>query len=184
MVITHRDASIIASYIRPFLSLHFFRLQIQTNIYDTKMVTDIGKASHSPSSALMELVNINHEMDWSDFNHVVKFLEVNLDKVIKEVHGFDKLLIDDGKTQLNCPPAPEPGDSHGSLLLRTLIEKEGFNGILLKREFKVYDHGVDPEDEEKHKVQIREDIVKAPEKAGKPPVMTENKVTVSIYRSA
>jgi hypothetical protein len=146
------------------------------------MTTDIGKALHSPSSALMELVNINHEMDWSDFNDVVKFLEENLDKVIKEVHGFDKLLVDDGKTQLNCPPAPEPGDSHGSLLLKTLSEKLGPSGILLKREFKVYDHGVDPQDKDKHKVQIREDIVKAPEEAGNPPVMTENTVTVSIVR--
>jgi hypothetical protein len=149
------------------------------------MVTDIGKALHSPSSALMELVNINHEMDWSDFNDVVKFLEENLDKVIQEVHGFDKLLVDDGKTQLNCPPAPEPGDSHGSLLLKTLSEKLGHgSGILLKREFKVYDHGVDPEDNTKHKVHIREDIVKAPEEGqGTSPVMTENKVTVSIVRT-
>jgi hypothetical protein len=149
------------------------------------MVTDIGKASHSPSSALMELVSINHEMDWSDFNDVVKFLEENLDKVIQEVHGFHKLLIDDGKTQLNCPPAPEPGDSHGSLLLKTLSEKLGpSSGILLKREFKVYDHGVDPEDDTKHKVQIREDIVKAPEEGqGTSPVMTENMVTVSIVRT-
>jgi hypothetical protein len=147
------------------------------------VTTDVGKASHSPSSALMELVNIHHEMDWSDFNLVVQFLEENLDKVIQEVHGFGKLLIDDGKTQLNCPPAPEPGDSHGSLLLKTLSEKEGTGGILLKREFKVYDQGVDPEDQEKHKVQIREDIVKAPEEAGKPPIMTENKVTVSIVRT-
>lgn len=146
------------------------------------MTTDIGKVSHSPSSALMELVNINHEMDWCDFDKVVKFLEENLDKVIKDVHSFDKLLIDDGKTQLNCPPAPEPGDSHGSLLLKTFSEKRGPSGILLKREFKVYDHGVDPEDEEKHMVQIREDIF-APEGAGKAPVMTENEVTVSIVRS-
>jgi hypothetical protein len=148
------------------------------------MVTDIGKASHSPSSALMELVNINHEMDWSDFNDVVQFLELNLDRVIREVHSFDKLLTDDGKTQLNCPPAPEPGDSHGSLLLKTLSEKLGPSGILLKREFKVYDHGVDPDDETKHKVQIREDIVKAPEAGkGTSPVMTENKVIVSIVRT-
>jgi hypothetical protein len=145
-------------------------------------VTDVGKASNSPSSALMELVNINHEMDWLDFDDVVKFLEENIDKVIKEVHGFGKLLIDDGKTQLNCPPAPEPGDSHGSLLIKTLSEKEAPNGIVLKREFKVYDHGVDPEDEERHLVQIREDITKAPEEAGNPPVMRENKVTVSIVR--
>lgn len=148
--------------------------------------TDMAQqAPHSHTSVLMEMTNINHEMDWTDFDNVVKFLEVNLDKVITEVHSFDKLLIDDGKTQLNCPPAPEPGDSHGSLLLKTLSEKLGPSGILLKREFKVYDHGVDPADEKKHKVQIREDIVKAPEAGtgGTSPVMTENEVTVSIYRN-
>jgi len=130
-------------------------------------------------SALMELVNIDHEMDWSDFNHVVKFLEVNLDAVIKEVHGMDKLLIDDGKTQVNCPPPTEP-NAHGSLLMRTLSEKEGTDGVLAKREFKVHYLGVDPEDPEKRKIEIRENIFKAPDSADKPPIMTENVVTVSI----
>jgi hypothetical protein len=143
---------------------------------------DAGKASHSPSSALMDLVNIHHEMDWSDFDEVVKFLEGNLDRVIAEVHGFHKLLVDDGKTQLNCPPAPEAGDSHGSLLLRTLSEKEGAHGVTLKREFKVHDCGADPNQPDHHLVEIREDIVQAPTEAGKPPVMTEHAVTVSINR--
>lgn len=143
-------------------------------------VLDAGKASHSVSAALMELTNIDH---MSDFNEVVQFLSENLDKVIDEVHGFDKLLVDDGKTQLNCPPAPEPGDSHGNLLLRTLSEKEGVvGGITLKREFKVHDCGVDPDDQRKHKVEIREDVVKAAEEEGKPPVFTENVVVVSIAR--
>lgn len=145
---------------------------------------DAGKALHSPSAALMKLVNIHHELDWSDFDAVVKFLEENLDKVIHEVHhDFDKLLIDDGMTQLNCPPAPEPGDSHGSLLLRTLSEKEGSHGITVRREFKVHDSGADPDDANNRLVEIREDITKAPTEAGQPPIMTENKVTVSIPRS-
>lgn len=143
---------------------------------------DAGKALHSPSAALMDLVNIHHEMNWSDFDVVVKFLEENLDKVIAEVHGFDKLLIDDGKTQLNCPPAPEAGDSHGSLLLRTLSEKEGNHGVTMKREFKVHDCGVDPDEPNNHLVEIREDIVKAPTEVGGAPLMTENVVTVSINR--
>lgn len=147
----------------------------------TKTV-DVGKASHSPSSALMELVNIDHDMDWADFDDVVKFLETNLDKVIKEVHGFDKVLIDDGKTQLNCPPAPEAGDSHGSLLLRSLSEKEGPSGITVKREFKVHALGPDPDDPKLSKIEIREDVVKAPVEPGKPPVMTENSVIVTIER--
>ncbi|EEC43120.1 predicted protein [Phaeodactylum tricornutum CCAP 1055/1] len=132
------------------------------------------------SSSLMELVNIDHEMDWSDFDEVVKFLEENLYKVIAEVHGFDKLLVDDGKTQLNCPPAAESGDSHGNLLLRTLSEKETSSGLTLKREFKVHDCGVDPDNEDNHKVEIREDVVKAPTESGQPPAMSENVVTVSI----
>ena len=59
-------------------------------------VVDVGVESKSPSSILMSLVNINHELDWSDFDDVVKFLEENVYKVIDEVHGLDKLLLDDG----------------------------------------------------------------------------------------
>jgi hypothetical protein len=131
-------------------------------------------------SQLMELANIHHEMDWSDFDDVVKFLEANLDAVIAEVHGLDKLLIDDGKVQLNCPPPPEAGDSHGHLLLRTLSEKVGDGGITLKREFKVHSAGPDPDDANRRMVEIREDVVKAPDTAGEPPVQKENVVTVSI----
>jgi hypothetical protein len=144
-------------------------------------VVDVGVASHSPSSALMELVNINHEMDWSDFDDVVKFLEANLDNVINEVHSLDKLILDDGKTQLNCPPKPEKTDSHGNLLLKTYSEKDGPHGITLKREFKVHDAGVDPDEADNHLVNIREDIVKAPLESG-PPIHSENSVTVSICR--
>jgi hypothetical protein len=130
----------------------------------------------------MDLVNINHELDWSDFDDVVKFLESNLDGVIAEVHGLDKLLIDDGKTQLNCPPPPDSADSHGHLLLRTLSEKasDGDGGITLKREFKVHLVGPDPDDANRRLVEIREDVVKAPDTAGQPPVQSENVVTVSI----
>ena len=140
---------------------------------------DAGKANISPSAALMELVDVDH---LNDFDFVVKFLSENLDKVIKEVHGFDKLLIDNKKTQLNCPPPPEKGDSHGSLLIRTLSETEGSGGITFKREFKVHDCGVDPNDSTKHKVEIREDSVKAPDEAGKPPIMSENVTTISVVR--
>lgn len=93
-----------------------------------------------------------------------------------QVHGFDKLLIDNGKTQLNCPPAPEPGDSHGGLLIRTVSEMEGANGITLQREFKVHDLGKDPDNAALHKIEIREDIMK-------PPDMSENVTTVSIARA-
>jgi hypothetical protein len=143
-------------------------------------VLDAGKASHSPSAELMELVDVDHT---NDFEEVVRFLKENLDKVIKEVHGFDKLLVDNSKTQLNCPPPPAKGDRrHGNLLLRTLSEAEGSGGITFKREFKVHNCGVDPDDDEKHKVEIREDSMKAPDEAGKPPIMTENVVVISIVR--
>jgi hypothetical protein len=142
---------------------------------------DAGKATHSPSAEFMELVDVDH---MSDFSQVVEYLTLNLDKIINEVHGFDKLLIDNEKTQLNCPPAPEPSDSHGSLLIRTLSEKEGPFGITLKREFKVHDCGVDAENAGKHKVEIREDVVKAPYTQGQPPFMSENVLVVSITRGA
>jgi hypothetical protein len=144
-------------------------------------VIDAGAALHSPSATLMSLTNINHEMDWCDFDDVVKFLEENIDSVINEVHGFDKLLLDDGMTQLNCPPKSESSDSHGYLLLRTISEKDGQYGITMKREFKVHDLGVDPDNLDNHQIEIREDIVKAPAEAG-PPVYSENVVTVSICR--
>jgi hypothetical protein len=144
-------------------------------------VLDAGKAAHSPSAELMELVDVDHI---NDFEEVVRFLKENLDKVIKEVHGFDKLIIDNSKTQLNCPPAPEKGDSHGNLLLRTLSEAEGSGGITFKREFKVHDCGVDPDDDEKHKVEIREDSVKAPDDADKLPIMEEHVVVISIVRDS
>jgi hypothetical protein len=140
---------------------------------------DAGKALHSPSAELMELVDVDH---MSDFNQVVEYISLNLDRIIREVHGFDKLLIDNVKTQLNCPPAPEAGDSHGALLVRTLSEKEGSFGITLKREFKVHDCGVDAENPGKHKVEIREDVVMAPAAQGQVPIMTENVLVVSISR--
>jgi hypothetical protein len=142
-------------------------------------VVDMGKAMHSPSAEFMELVDVEH---MSDFKQVTEVLKANLDKIISEVHGFDKLLIDNGKTQLNCPPAPEPGDSHGSLLIRTLSEKEGSFGITLKREFKVHDCGIDTENAGMHRVEIREDVVKAPDAVGQSPDMSENVIVVSINR--
>ena len=129
-------------------------------------VLDAGEASHSPSAAFMTLVDVDH---LSDFDQVVEFLKENLYKIIQEVHGFDKLLIDNGKTQLNCPPPPDSHDSHGGLLLKTLSEKEGANGITLRREFKVHKVG------EPDSIEIREDIVG--------PETKENRVVVNIPSS-
>lgn len=108
--------------------------------------TDIGEASHSPSSELMKLVDINH---LNDFDAVVQFFKAKLNAVITEVHGFDKLVIDNGVTQLNCPPSKSPTDI-GQLLLHTLSESSDSNGITLRREFKVY--------QGKDGIEIREDI--------------------------
>jgi hypothetical protein len=134
---------------------------------------DAGDAFHSPSAELMKLVDVDH---LSDFDEVVAFLSGNLDKVISEVHGFDKLIIDNKKTQLNCPPAPEDGDSHGAELIRTLSEAQGADGVTLRREFKVHDLGVDTENPGKHKVEIREDII------GGPTGFAENVRVVSLTR--
>jgi hypothetical protein len=139
---------------------------------------DAGAASHSPSAEFMQLVDVDHQ---NDFDVVVEYLSANLDNIINEVHGFDKLLIDNGKTQLNCPPAPESGDSHGGLLIRTLSEAEGAFGITLKREFKVHDLGVE-EGTNKHQIEIREDVVKAPENVGEAPIMSENVKVIAIAR--
>lgn len=140
---------------------------------------DAGKASHSPSAEFMELVDVEH---MNDFSMVQGYIAKHLDDIINEVHGFDKLLVDNGKTQLNCPPAPEAGDSHGNLLLRTLSEKESSCGITLKREFKVHEMGLDHDN--LHKIEIREDVIKAPKTPGQPPVCSENRVVVSIDRSS
>jgi len=136
-------------------------------------MVDAGILSHSPSSELMSLVDVDH---LTNFEDVVAFLSTNLDKVISEVHGFDKLMLDNKKTQLNCPPAPEAGDSHGAELVRTLSETQRPGGVTLRREFKVHDMGVDPENPHKHKVEIREDIV------GGPKGYAENIRIVSIGR--
>lgn len=138
---------------------------------------DAGEASHSPSAEFMKLVDVDHQ---NDFNDVVEFLKSNLDKIISEVHGFDKLLIDNGKTQMNCPPAPEGGDSHGGLLIKTLSEAEGSFGITLRREFKIHDLG--KEEGGTHSIEIREDVVKAPSEEGQQPISSENRVVVSIVR--
>ena len=111
-------------------------------------------SANSISAKLMTLVDVDH---LSDFEDVVTFLSEHLDAVIAEVHGLDKLLLDNGKTQLNCPPAAEKGDSHGAELIRTLSEQEGPDGVTLKREFKVHDLGV--VDGQLHSIEIREDIV-------------------------
>mmetsp|Transcript_12962 Transcript_12962/g.24307 ORF Transcript_12962/g.24307 Transcript_12962/m.24307 type:complete len:146 (+) Transcript_12962:331-768(+) len=139
---------------------------------------DAGTASHSPSAEFMTMVDVDHQ---NDFEAVVEYVATHLDKIISEVHGFDKLLIDNGKTQLNCPPAPESGDTHGGLLIRTLSETEGPFGITLKREFKIHDLGKE-EGTNKHKIEIREDLVKAPEAEGQSPVMKENVKVLAIDR--
>ena len=81
---------------------------------------------------------------------------------------------------LNCPPAPESNDSHGSELIRTLSEKQNSQGITLKREVKVHVVGPDPDDASKQRVEIREDMVKAG--ADGKPAYTEHRRTISIAR--
>lgn len=111
----------------------------------TKTV-DLGEAIHSPSSELMKLADVNH---LNDFDQVVNFLKNNLNAIISEIHGFDKLVIDNGVTQINCPPSKDPTDI-GQLLLYTLSETHNNDGITMRREFKVH--------QVKEGIEIREDI--------------------------
>lgn len=142
---------------------------------------DPGKLNHSPSSDLMTLVDIEH---MSDFNDVVEFLKLHLNDIIQEVHGFDKLMLDNGKVLLNVPPAPESGDNHGAELLRTLSEKhDDAHNVTLKREFKVHDVGA-TSNGMLRKVEIREDVVQAPSEIGQPPVYKENVATIEIQRNS
>ena len=57
----------------------------------------VDAGSQSVSSKFMDLVNIHHAMDWSDFDDIVKFLENHMDDVINDVHKLDKLCLDDGR---------------------------------------------------------------------------------------
>lgn len=112
-------------------------------------VLDAGVLNHSPSAELMKLVDVDH---MNDFDDVVTFLSSNLNAIVHEVHDeFHKLLVDNGKTQLNVPPPPEKNDSHGGLLLKTLSEEQTQLGVTMRREFKV--HKVS------NGIEIREDIV-------------------------
>jgi hypothetical protein len=63
-----------------------------------------------------------------------------------------------------------------------LSEKEApeHDNITLKREFKVHDCGADPEDLQKHKVEIREDVTKAPTELGRPPLLRPKMCVSSV----
>ncbi|CAB1103125.1 unnamed protein product [Ectocarpus sp. CCAP 1310/34] len=78
--------------------------------------------------------------------------------VVREVHGEGqprhqgRLTIDNHRVMLNCPPAPEKGDSHGHILMKTISERTCELGISMKREFRVCDEG--------DNMHVREDICK------------------------
>mmetsp|Transcript_3258 Transcript_3258/g.5052 ORF Transcript_3258/g.5052 Transcript_3258/m.5052 type:complete len:146 (+) Transcript_3258:18-455(+) len=138
--------------------------------------TDLSKKLFS--SQLQELCAASN---LNDFEDVVEFLKKHLDDVISEVHGIGKLIVDDGKVSLNCPPAPESGDSHGGLLIRTISEQSPDQGehIVLSREFKVHDMGKSDVHEGMHKIEIRCDVTKMLNEERK---LEEQKVIVEILR--
>ncbi|CAM9525526.1 unnamed protein product [Pylaiella littoralis] len=117
--------------------------------------SDMGELLHSPSAALMTLVDCDH---LNDFDAVCKYLSVNALEVVREVHGVGhprhegRLTIDNHRVMLNCPPAPEDGDSHGHILMKTISERSCELGISMKREFRVCD--------EEDNLHVREDICK------------------------
>lgn len=156
---------------------------------------DAGVALHSPSTELMKLVNIHDETTaTTDFATITNYIEKHLYDIIHEIHHtYDKLLIDDGQVQINCPPLnpDEIHDHHhhhnhgSSLLLRTLSEKEATSGsgIVARREIKVYDCGPDETEQKFRTVLIREDMVQASHDVNDThPVLSEQSVTIRVLQ--
>ena len=168
-------------------------------------MTTAGMKLPSPSTELMKLVNIHeddshHNMNdtdngtWTDFTTITEYIQEHLYDVIYELHHtYDKLLIDNGEVQINCPPSEEEdpdsiNTSHSTLLLRTLSEKEATNGsgITAKREIKVYDCGPVTNDHDNNNyhyrsILIREDIVQASHDVNDThPILTEQSITICV----
>lgn len=185
---------------------------IATTTTTTPPTIDAGVALHSPSTELMRLVNIHNVDDrttttTTDFTTITNYLEKHLYDIIHEIHHtYNKLLIDDGQVQINCPPlnedellarekhiatTPTTNDHRhphagSTLLLRTLSEKElTRGGIIAKREIKVYDCGRDETQPPYRTILIREDIVQASHNVEDThPILTEQSVTVRIVPPA
>eukprot|EP00121_Abeoforma_whisleri_P010151 Awhi_evm1s9355 len=94
-------------------------------------------ATDNVASTFMNMVQAEKAQD-SNFEEVVEFLKNNYKAIVKYVHDMDKLMIDDGKVMLNCPPAPEKGNNHGDELIRTYAEIMEDEHIAISREFKVH----------------------------------------------
>ena len=156
-------------------------------------IIDAGVGLHSPSTDLMKLVNIHNETT-NDFTTITNYIETHLYDIIHEIHHtYDKLLIDDGQVQINCPPLNDDAnvDDHNhdhhhagsTLLLRTLSEKVASNesGIVAKREIKVYDCGPDETQQNYRTILIREGIVEASHDVNDThPTLAEQSVTIRI----
>lgn len=138
--------------------------------------TDVSKKLFSA-----QLMSLCAASNLNDFQDVVIFLQEHMDDVINEVHGFGHLLVDDGKVSLNCPPAPEDGDSHGGLLIRTISEQspDGGEHIVLSREFKVHKLGKSDADPKADKIEIRCDVTKMTNDSRQ---LAEEKAVVDIVR--
>mmetsp|Transcript_17126 Transcript_17126/g.25345 ORF Transcript_17126/g.25345 Transcript_17126/m.25345 type:complete len:164 (+) Transcript_17126:114-605(+) len=141
--------------------------------------TNVGKRLHST-----QLMQLCASSNLNDFKDVVDFLRLHLDDVINEVHGFEKLLVDDGKVSLNCPPPPEAGDTHGGLLVRTISEQSPDEGehIILSREFKVHDLGACSDDSPFHRIEIRCDVTRMMPDDSR--ILEEEKAVVEVLRKA
>eukprot|EP01134_Creolimax_fragrantissima_P006880 CFRG6880T1 len=117
-------------------------------------VTDIG--AENACAKLMQLCAAEESLA-GNFEEIKNFLQSHMHEIIDSVHKMDKdcerLMVDDGITMVNCPPAPEAGDSHGGLLVRTYSEKIEDEHIVLSREIKV--HSVD-----ESKIEIRLDTTR------------------------
>lgn len=105
-------------------------------------VCDMG--ADNACAKLMQLCAAEEDLV-DNFDEVTHYLQKHLVDIIASIHHMDKdterLMADDGITQVCAPPAPEEGDNHGGLLLRTFSEKIEGDHVALTREFKV--HSVD-----------------------------------------
>eukprot|EP01134_Creolimax_fragrantissima_P006879 CFRG6879T1 len=117
-------------------------------------ICDVGV--DNACAKLMQLCAADDSLT-DNFEEVTTFIRKHLREIITSVHNMDKdserLMADDGVTLVNCPPAPEPGDNHGGLLVRTYSEKIENEHIVLAREFKV--HSID-----ENQVEVRYELTR------------------------
>jgi hypothetical protein len=124
---------------------------------------------------------------------VVDFLQEEEGRTLwaieREVWGNDpthqRLMIDNGTTLVNCPPGPEPGDSHGGLLVRTFSDRiahdeTGDENLILSREFKIHDLGPVEGNDHLHRVEIRCDTTRPADENPHQRIIEEERTVIQV----